>query len=196
MKENPKRQRSDKYCRFHKDKGHSTEDCFSLRAEIEKLIKRGYLNDYVDRRRGQQRDNRHRDDDRPRGQRREQGEMNEKAKHRDENLPTGGIISVITGGPVCGDSNHVRKNPARAARADHTSSHLAAIQPINEVSMTDVDMTFGDSGSSADIIFHEAFQKLGLSNVQLAQVKTPLVGFAGEVVEAMGEVILPISLGS
>ncbi|XP_073022575.1 uncharacterized protein [Primulina eburnea] len=227
MKENPKRQRSDKYCRFHKDKGHSTEDCFSLRAEIEKLIKRGYLSDYVDRRRGQQRDNRRRDDSHPRGQRHEQGEMSEKAKHRDENLPTGGIISVITGGPACGDSNRARKSLARAARADHTSSRVAALQPVNEVSMTDVDVTFGgedlesprgehndaliisatisnfwvkkilvDSGSSADIIFHDAFQKLGLSNVQLAQVKTPLVGFTGEVVEAMGEVILPISLGS
>ncbi|XP_073153399.1 uncharacterized protein [Henckelia pumila] len=43
MQNNPKRQRSDKYCHFHKDKGHTTEDCFSLRAEIEKIIKHGHL---------------------------------------------------------------------------------------------------------------------------------------------------------
>ncbi|XP_075507642.1 uncharacterized protein LOC142544483 [Primulina tabacum] len=53
-----------------------------------------------------------------------------------------------------------------------------------------------DSGSSADIIFYSAFVKLGIDNDLLAPVNTPLVGFAGEVVEALGEVTLPLSLGS
>ncbi|XP_073120150.1 uncharacterized protein [Henckelia pumila] len=53
-----------------------------------------------------------------------------------------------------------------------------------------------DSRSSTDIIFHDAFVKLGISNVQLTPVNTPLVGFFGEIVEALGEVTLPLSLGS
>ncbi|KAL0313588.1 UNVERIFIED_CONTAM: hypothetical protein Sradi_5758100 [Sesamum radiatum] len=48
MKDNPKRLKSDKYCRFHKDRGHSTEDCCHLKNEIEKLIQRGYLREYVE----------------------------------------------------------------------------------------------------------------------------------------------------
>ncbi|KAK4392687.1 hypothetical protein Sango_2046500 [Sesamum angolense] len=41
MRKNPKMMKSDKYCLFHKDRGHGTEDCFHLRDEIEKLIRRG-----------------------------------------------------------------------------------------------------------------------------------------------------------
>ncbi|KAL0394567.1 UNVERIFIED_CONTAM: hypothetical protein Slati_4422900 [Sesamum latifolium] len=43
MREDPKRMRSSKYCQFHKDRGHSTEDCFHLKDEIEQLIQQGYL---------------------------------------------------------------------------------------------------------------------------------------------------------
>ena len=32
-----------KYCRYHKDVGHATEECITLKDEIEKLIRRGYL---------------------------------------------------------------------------------------------------------------------------------------------------------
>ncbi|XP_038984464.1 uncharacterized protein LOC120111480 [Phoenix dactylifera] len=36
-----------KYCRFHRDYSHDTEDCFQLRDEIEALIRRGVLNRFV-----------------------------------------------------------------------------------------------------------------------------------------------------
>ncbi|KAL0312816.1 UNVERIFIED_CONTAM: hypothetical protein Sradi_5680900 [Sesamum radiatum] len=49
MRKNPKRMKSDKYCLFHKDRGHSREECLHLKDEIEKLIRRGYLKEYVDR---------------------------------------------------------------------------------------------------------------------------------------------------
>ncbi|KAL2250114.1 UNVERIFIED_CONTAM: hypothetical protein Sindi_2485100 [Sesamum indicum] len=47
MKDNPKRLKSDKYCRFHRDRGHTTEECHHLKNEIEKLIQRGHLKEYV-----------------------------------------------------------------------------------------------------------------------------------------------------
>ncbi|KAL0445409.1 UNVERIFIED_CONTAM: hypothetical protein Slati_2263600 [Sesamum latifolium] len=48
MREDPKRMRSSKYYQFHKDRGHSTEDCFQLKDEIEKLIQQGYLKEYIE----------------------------------------------------------------------------------------------------------------------------------------------------
>ena len=40
-----------KYCRYHKDVSHTMEECITLKDEIEKLIRRGYLQDYVNARR-------------------------------------------------------------------------------------------------------------------------------------------------
>ena len=36
-----------KYCRFHKDHGHYTEDCRDLKEQIEELIQKGKLQKYV-----------------------------------------------------------------------------------------------------------------------------------------------------
>ena len=38
-----------KYCRFHKDHGHYTEDCRDLKEQIEELIWKGKLQQYVKR---------------------------------------------------------------------------------------------------------------------------------------------------
>ena len=36
-----------KYCRFHKDHGHNTEDCRDLKEQVEELIQKGRLQKYV-----------------------------------------------------------------------------------------------------------------------------------------------------
>ncbi|KAL0406480.1 UNVERIFIED_CONTAM: hypothetical protein Slati_3961900 [Sesamum latifolium] len=47
MQDNPKRLKSDKYYHFHRDMGHTIEECYHLQNEIEKLIQRGYLKEYI-----------------------------------------------------------------------------------------------------------------------------------------------------
>ena len=47
MKSDPARRDDTKYCEFHKDHGHQTDDCFQLKKEIEYLIRRGHLSRYV-----------------------------------------------------------------------------------------------------------------------------------------------------
>ncbi|KAL0355702.1 UNVERIFIED_CONTAM: hypothetical protein Sradi_4017100 [Sesamum radiatum] len=53
-----------------------------------------------------------------------------------------------------------------------------------------------DSGSSTDIIFYDAYAQLGIDNAQVRKVNTLLTGFSGEMIEPLGEVTLPLSLGS
>ena len=40
-----------KYFQYHKDVGHTIEECIILKDEIEKLIRSGYLQDYINSRR-------------------------------------------------------------------------------------------------------------------------------------------------
>ncbi|GAV77864.1 hypothetical protein CFOL_v3_21332, partial [Cephalotus follicularis] len=52
-----------------------------------------------------------------------------------------------------------------------------------------------DSGSSTDILYKHAFDQLRIPVEQLKPVKTPLVGFAGEIVHPLGSVDLSVVTG-
>ena len=47
MKTDSAKRDSTKYCEFHRDHGHRTDDCVQLRREIEYLIRRGHLRRFV-----------------------------------------------------------------------------------------------------------------------------------------------------
>ncbi|XP_031275673.1 uncharacterized protein LOC116134124 [Pistacia vera] len=48
MKNPPSARSSRKYCHFHKDNGHHTDECRALKQVIENLIKQGHFKEYVD----------------------------------------------------------------------------------------------------------------------------------------------------
>ena len=47
MRTDPTKRDTTRYCEFHRDHGHRTDDCIQLRKEIEYLIRRGYLCCYI-----------------------------------------------------------------------------------------------------------------------------------------------------
>jgi hypothetical protein len=53
-----------------------------------------------------------------------------------------------------------------------------------------------DNDSSADIIFVDAFDKMGLNMDLLQPPDTPLYSFGGHVIHALGKVVLPVSFGT
>ena len=47
MKSDPATRDNTRYCEFHRDYGHRTNDCIQLKREIEYLIPRGYLRRFI-----------------------------------------------------------------------------------------------------------------------------------------------------
>ncbi|KAG8634350.1 hypothetical protein MANES_17G026299v8 [Manihot esculenta] len=53
MKSEADQRNPDKYCQYHRTHGHDTNNCFQLIAEIERLIKRGHLKNFIKKSEGQ-----------------------------------------------------------------------------------------------------------------------------------------------
>jgi len=51
LKGDPNKRSRDKYCRFYRDHGHDTTDCYDLKQQIETLIKQGKLQKFISKER-------------------------------------------------------------------------------------------------------------------------------------------------
>ncbi|XP_058075829.1 uncharacterized protein LOC131224326 [Magnolia sinica] len=163
-----------KYCRFHRDHGYNTIDFVNLKAEIENLIPKGHLRQYI---------------------------KEEKQARKDEQLSRaaddGTEIRTIYGGPSKGgDSNQARKAHARSTDPEHyihltdKSSKEPQMSPCSLTFIEDdargiqhphddalvVTMMIAnwkvyrilvDTRSSADILYSEAFDKMGINRLCL-----------------------------
>ncbi|XP_064963250.1 uncharacterized protein LOC135611539 [Musa acuminata AAA Group] len=140
-----------KYCMFHKDYGHDTEDYHDLQNQIEVLIQRGHLGRYL-----------------------KSLEVTPCPKG-----PVERQIDVISGGPAAGSSS----SPARKAYA------------CNTIANARVKRVMVDIGSSADVLYFDAFKRLGLTEGDLTLMTSALTGFTGGSISSLGTTVLPITIG-
>ena len=177
MKSNPATRDNTKYCEFHRDYGHRTDNCIQLRREIEYLIQRGYLRRFIS----------------PGNQVQGQAQNQNQAPAQPppprqtttQHQQPLGEIHVISGGFAGrGESSSARKAHLHSIR----SAELGEVQSVSKIPRVDTTITFSDSdmegchhphdyplviraivanttvhrvlvdnGSSADIIFASAF---------------------------------------
>ncbi|KAL0402734.1 UNVERIFIED_CONTAM: hypothetical protein Slati_4303300 [Sesamum latifolium] len=83
----------------------------------------------------------------------------------------------------------------QAERSGPQTIHNDALVITAMIANYEVERIFIDSGSSADILFGEAYDQMQLGDVSLEKVNTSLYGFAGEVVHPRGMVSLPLTMG-
>nr|XP_023889804.1 uncharacterized protein LOC112001873 [Quercus suber] len=112
-----------KYCRFHKDHGHYTEDCRDLKEQIEELIQKGKLQKYV--RRGEA--SRY-------GKKEEQGDSRRNEGQPPHPQNARGEIKTIAGGPsIGGSSRSLRKSYQRQVNSVHGSPPVKQRQTNQDI---------------------------------------------------------------
>ena len=88
VKGDPNKHNRNKYCRFHRDHGHDTDECFDLKQQIENLIRLEKLRNFLGRD--------HKDE-------------KLKGKIKESSRPLLEEIRVIIGGSLTGQSSKSKK---------------------------------------------------------------------------------------
>jgi hypothetical protein len=189
-----------KWCKYHKIRGHDTDYCIHFRQEIEKLIQNGKLRGYAQERRGK---NRRKEDSK-------KEEIGEEKRH---------TLNTISGGFSGGGESssspkkYVRQvmlcqeygeqTSDREPDISFTTKDYKDVIPHNDDPMVitlqifkwDVKIVLVDPRSSADILYYDTFDRIGLDPEQLQPFKGTLVGFTGEQVHVRGYITLKTTFG-
>ncbi|XP_034707086.1 uncharacterized protein LOC117930553 [Vitis riparia] len=209
IRSNPSERDRNKRCEYHKDHGHTTEACISLRYMVEDLLKAGHLKQYI----------------RPTPQ-------GEESPHnrgpRAPAAPVRTMINDIYGGPMDDEYNSKRKRQ-RLLRAATVREHVSSIRPGLAAGSTppidgtivfptidptrvlqlhrdalvltvgvgdyDVKRILIDPGSSADLLQVAVIKRMGFEPSSLENPGKTLSGFNGSSTTSLGDVILPVYAG-
>ncbi|XP_035845188.1 uncharacterized protein LOC118491476 [Helianthus annuus] len=165
--------------------GHLTDDCFSLKQEIERALRDGKLGHLV---KGGKRDYRQ-------IQRRDEGPDNKKLRKLETHM--------VQGGP-----RRPRKNYNKRAQDDLWREKQVVFpvvrggprekRPIvipGVIGHYQTDYIFIDPGSTADIIYEQCFNQFDQEDkARLEPVDYPLTGFCNEAVFPLGQISFPVLL--
>ncbi|XP_050249411.1 uncharacterized protein LOC126696755 [Quercus robur] len=201
MRGDPNKRNRNKYCRFHRDHGHDTDECFDLKQQIENLIRQGKLKNFLGR------DNR---------------DEKMKGKMEESSRPPLGEIRVIIGGSSTGQSSKSKKAYLKVVQSVQLFGRSPRARTTDEATITFTDedaerihhphddalvitlmitdyttrRVLVDNGSSADILYFPAFQQMRLGRDWLRPVNSPLVGFGGMKVQPVGTISLSVVVGA
>ncbi|GKV15754.1 hypothetical protein SLEP1_g26507 [Rubroshorea leprosula] len=222
MRSPPTTRDHSKYCDFHQDHGHTTEECQSLKSKLEGLARKGMLNEYVSK--GDQ-PRFVREQGRPQAPREASNRVGVGYQQTPPPLPPPSrIIHMITGGLEAGGMSlkqqklYVREvkhqNRVQKRKFDETDwrnqpitfsavDFDGVITPHNDplvtsviVNSCEVHRVLVDTGSAPDIMYYHCFESLGLDPALLQKYDGPIYGFNNQPVPVEGVLTLKVAFGS
>ncbi|XP_043805279.1 uncharacterized protein LOC122721502 [Manihot esculenta] len=196
----------DKYCQYHRIHGHDTNNCYQLIGEIERLIKRGHLKNFVKKSEGQ------------RPQPNLAVQTPRRARAGPVNDGSSGTINMIVGGL---GGRMSRRGKKRSREGESSSAEVMQVVEHSPVAITfspedaqGVQMPHDDAlvieaiihnywvkkilmddGSKVNLLPYRVFQQMGISEEQLVRDQAPVKGIGGVSVPVEGKVKLALTLG-
>ncbi|MFS7907637.1 putative nucleotidyltransferase, Ribonuclease H [Helianthus anomalus] len=175
------------YCEYHKDSGHTTNNCISLRLEIERALKEGKLQHLL-----------------PGGQK-----ATKRITPHNEGTSSGkrtmhvASTHMINGGK--GRSRKATRRPDNDWKDEQVvfpkvrggPRDRRAVVITGQLAHYCTERIFIDPGSTFDIIYEQCFNQFDQEDKDWLQaVDYPLAGFAGETVFPLGQITFPVRLTS
>ncbi|KAJ8615907.1 hypothetical protein MRB53_035279 [Persea americana] len=206
MTTDPSSRDQSKFCAYHKQNGHRTDECRSYKSHLENLVKEGHLREYI----------------------KQEGRGDDRPPRRDadnQDSEPEGVIHVIHLATPPKKSSQAR---TEARRASHKKKVLTAAPEqaakkaktegvriwFSDKDLEDVELPHNDAlvltlklqnflvqralvdpGSSSEVLYYDCFKKLGLKDEDLQTARTPLVGFSSKPVYPKGRVSLRVQVG-
>ncbi|XP_077251544.1 uncharacterized protein LOC143890746 [Tasmannia lanceolata] len=195
---------SNKYCRFHQDHGHTTDDCYHLKNEIERLAGLGKFDRYLQnplRNHQRPRSEVHRPDERYRSPNHHAESSRQRASDQEEAPKITRNIDTIYGGPTeeghalyAEHINSIEK-PSKKSKADPSTcvpvtftdadygmiyrQHDDTVVVQLTIANCNVERILVDTGSSVNVLHQDAFAKMDISSDRLEPVDWSIYGFSG-----------------
>ncbi|KAK9073783.1 hypothetical protein SSX86_006377 [Deinandra increscens subsp. villosa] len=190
-----------KWCAFHEDFGHLTDECIALRKEISYLLSKGHLKELI-------------------GRKKVKTQETDKVPQRAASPPQDAqIINFISGGSdICGTSYSSAKKHAKESKSEQgdkpvrtstlTQDKLISFDESDRSHVQDphhdslvvtlyianhfVRRILIDNGSSVNIIRLDVLKKMGIPETEIVARSSVLVGFSGETKSTVGDIRLPV----